>query len=97
MDMVIETVDYTIKEGSEEDFSRIFATLQKSFRETEGAMDVRLFRDNKDKNRFLLFMQWESEAGLEATRANADFDVWRLQSREMTGGPSVPRFYSETL
>lgn len=95
--MVIETVDYTIKNGSEEDFSRIFAILQKSFRETDGAMDVRLFRDNKEANRFLLFMQWESEAGLEATRANADFDVWRLQAREMTAAPSVARFYAETL
>lgn len=95
--MVIETVDYTIKSGSEAEFERIFAILQKVFKTVPGCVKTRLFRDTKETSTFLLFMQWESQEALEAMRKDAGFDEWRLKSRELAGGPSKPRFYTETL
>lgn len=94
--MVIETVDYTIKPGMEAEFERIFAILQKVFRTVPGCVATRLLRDTKDTSSFVLLMEWESQAALEEMRKDAGFDEWRGKSRELAGGPSKPRFYTET-
>jgi quinol monooxygenase YgiN len=95
--MVIETVDYNIKNGSEAEFERIFAILQKVFRTVPGCVGTRLFRDTKDTSSFVLFMQWQSQEALDEMRKDPGFDDWRTRSRELADGPSKPRFYTETL
>jgi quinol monooxygenase YgiN len=95
--MVIETVDYTIKSGSEEEFARIFSILQAVFRNVPGCVGTRLLRDTKETSTFLLLMEWTSQEALETMRKDPGFDDWRGRSRELTAAPSRPRFYDETL
>lgn len=95
--MVIETVDYTIKAGSEAEFEKIFAILQKTFKSVPGCVGTRLWRDEKDRSAFVLFMQWTSQEALETMRKDAGFDEWRTKSRELAAAPGKARFYTETL
>lgn len=78
--MVLEVIRYLIADGKEAEFENDYAQAAKILDASPFCLRYWLARSKREKNRYLLLIEWESEeAHLEGFRKSMDFaEFYRL-------------------
>ena len=92
--MVLEIADFTVQQGTEEQFAHAVREGLRYASETPGFRHARLTRSAETPTRFVLLIEWDTiEAHTVGFRQSENFVRWRkLISPYFAGDPRVEHF-----